>query len=56
MELGGPGLHAGGSERVEIAFTELAPILELDAQLEGAVDGPKEAILFEIEQGVIGLD
>src|SRR5690606_35797182 len=56
VEIARPGVHAGGAERVEVAFARPLPVLEGDGELEAAGHRLHELALVDLQQAVEGAD
>src|SRR6056297_1784762 len=56
MELRGPAVDPLRGEWMEIPFAEIAPVLEIDAQLVGAADLAQKLGFVEFEQQIEVLD
>ena len=56
LKTGGPAVLARETERVNIVFANISPVLERDAQLEGSLDGCDKILLLDLQEFVQGHD
>ena len=54
LEARGPVVLAGDAEGMDVVLADVAPVLEADAELEGALRGGHELLLVDLQQAVEG--
>jgi hypothetical protein len=54
LESGGPVIAPRGAEGMEIRVADIAPVLELDARLDGRVGSRHEFLLVDVDQPMEG--